>query len=254
MLNFQFRLRYSPDGRKRQWRKFKLSRDENGYWRISRQTLSLKVIVKTLYEILGVPVDATDAQIKRAFRKLVKKTHPDKPGGSAEKFTPIAHAYEVLSDPMRRERYDKTGYENDPKVADAAQKCAMVLSQIVLVIANQNLPDCNVIQSARDTLKIKIQNLTQTADNYRQQARTLRGMAENVQKRGQSDNIIASVLISHANGCESEISKIKEDVDTLEDVLQVLKDYIWKPDQNPDKIPEVRSIWKNCGFKVFEMT
>lgn len=61
------------------------------------------------YEILGVKRDASPEEIKRAFRELAQKYHPDKPGGDAEKFKQINEAYQVLSDPEKRRLYDQYG-------------------------------------------------------------------------------------------------------------------------------------------------
>ena len=66
--------------------------------------------MKDYYEILGVPRDASAEDIKKAFRRLARETHPDaNPGDPAaeEHFREIAEAYEVLSDPGRRARYDR---------------------------------------------------------------------------------------------------------------------------------------------------
>ncbi len=57
------------------------------------------------YQILGVSRDATPQDIKKAFRKLAMKHHPDK-GGDEAKFKEIQQAYEVLSDPDKRQQYD----------------------------------------------------------------------------------------------------------------------------------------------------
>ena len=61
-----------------------------------------------LYERIGVAKDASDTDIKKAYRKLALTHHPDK-GGDAEKFKQISEAYAVLSDPEKRRVYDKTG-------------------------------------------------------------------------------------------------------------------------------------------------
>jgi DnaJ-class molecular chaperone len=57
------------------------------------------------YETLGVQRDATEQDIKKAYRKLASKHHPDK-GGDQEQFKRIQGAYEVLSDPDKRAQYD----------------------------------------------------------------------------------------------------------------------------------------------------
>jgi len=60
------------------------------------------------YEILGIPRDATQGEIKKKFRELAKKTHPDKTNeDSEEEMVELNKAYEVLSDEESREKYDK---------------------------------------------------------------------------------------------------------------------------------------------------
>ena len=62
------------------------------------------------YELLGCAKDASDADIKKAFRKSAMTHHPDK-GGDPEKFKEISKAYEVLSDPEKKQIYDEYGEE-----------------------------------------------------------------------------------------------------------------------------------------------
>ncbi len=66
------------------------------------------------YETLGVAKDATQQQIKSAYRKMARKLHPDvNPGqDAAEQFKLVTRAYEVLSDETKRANYDATGDEN----------------------------------------------------------------------------------------------------------------------------------------------
>ena len=85
---------------------------------------------RDFYEVLGVPRDASQEEIQRAYRKLARQHHPDvnKDPGADDRFKEIAEAYDVLSDPDTRRRYDAFGHQFrqvpegvDPDTWNAAQ-------------------------------------------------------------------------------------------------------------------------------------
>jgi molecular chaperone DnaJ len=59
------------------------------------------------YEVLGISREASQAEIRNAYRNLAKERHPDHPGGSAEEFSMLQEANAVLSDPNRRRQHDE---------------------------------------------------------------------------------------------------------------------------------------------------
>ena len=69
---------------------------------------------KDYYETLGVNRSASDSEIKKAYRKLAVKFHPDKNPGdkqAEEKFKEISAAFEILKDPEKRNQYDQFGHD-----------------------------------------------------------------------------------------------------------------------------------------------
>jgi molecular chaperone DnaJ len=69
-------------------------------------------VAKSLYESLGVSKNASQGEIKKAYRKLVREVHPDRSPGNEERFKEVQSAYDVLSDPEKRAQYDRLGSAN----------------------------------------------------------------------------------------------------------------------------------------------
>jgi curved DNA-binding protein CbpA len=90
-----------------------------------------------LYEVLGVDPTASQKAIQSAFRKRSKEAHPDQ-GGNSEEFDKLKQAYEVLKDPSRRARYDRTGRADEVKVTPQAIQALIDNTVRAMVMAERD--------------------------------------------------------------------------------------------------------------------
>lgn len=115
-----------------------------------------------LYDTLGVPRDAKPRDIKAAYRKRASAAHPDK-GGSDEELQAINLAYETLSDPEKRTRYDATGeVENAAKtMSRGEERFLQALDQALHgMLSDPSERRVNLIETVRGTLSRAKQKTT----------------------------------------------------------------------------------------------
>jgi molecular chaperone DnaJ len=80
-------------------------------------------VKRDYYEVLGIDRDASQSEVKRAYRKLARKYHPDMNQGDEEasrKFSEVKKAYDTLSNPLDRDNYDQYGHDGPPRPGAAA--------------------------------------------------------------------------------------------------------------------------------------
>jgi curved DNA-binding protein CbpA len=179
-----------------------------------------------LYEILGVPRDADAATIRRAFRKKVRKSHPDG-GGSTEDFNTLKSAYDILSDPVRRRRYDETGetidLSTDPHLAKIIEILSIALDQsLVKLNASGSWRDSEILSAMTDIL---IQGSSETSKQKKafeflaEQSKRIKGKFQ----VADGDNVIELAINKRIEICNNQIEQLAEKIDIIDEAIGILK-------------------------------
>lgn len=182
-----------------------------------------------LYEILGVKRDATAAQIKKAFRKLARKYHPDQNPGDESvtaRYHAIVQAHEVLSDPARRARYDRDGDTRVPP--DAQNALVTTLAPAFMAVLQQchtsksDLKKVDFVARMTDVLKADLQRVEHSLAEYEQARKILETVTDRFSTEDDT-NLLASLSRSQLNGVRADEQKAKEVADALIRGLKYLK-------------------------------
>jgi hypothetical protein len=180
------------------------------------------------YRMLGLPRRATAEDVKRAYRQLAKRHHPDH-GGDRERFEAIHAAYEVLSDEDRRRKYDQTG-EVDPRKADNTMAEVMsilmpALPAVLAEIAKQGgkLDSEDVVGH----LKTAIKNAEKNLVNQRTElAKTKKALEESLPRFEVDDgqpNLLAAAAREHLRHIDAATTNFNGELGRIKKALEYLK-------------------------------
>lgn len=198
----------------------------------------------TLYSDLGVDKTATQEQIKKAYRKKAKKTHPDvAAGGDSSEFHKVAKAYNVLMNPETRRRYDETGEEQSTKDPDTPQqkarsKLAGILQKEMINAFqgeyqnNGTYPD--IVKNARESVKAarfelqnkekKITSIMEYFEGVKKRLTYLSG------KEGDEGCLGIGIVNQQLKLVEKEFTIIQQERELLDLVEKELKKYRFRDD------------------------
>lgn len=127
----------------------------------------MPIRAKNHYDALGVAQDATPDQIKRAYRSKARTHHPDK-GGDAQEFASAAAAYDVLSDPQRRQLYDATGQDRETPIEEEANRVLLGLFNEMVSSA----PEGRIL----DCIRLHLDELTRSFKDNKAQIKVRQGL------------------------------------------------------------------------------
>jgi len=187
---------------------------------------------RSFYEILGVPKDADQDQIKHAYRDLCKKYHPDVAGKEFEEiFKQINEAYTILSNEEHRKRYDETGCTNNPEqiIKEVAMQLLKNWFKSLLKQADLSpLIHINFIETLRQTARAK------TAEAIKDKAQASFRMAQLKMIRKRivhlgAVNILIYTLDEELTNYSLIVAQAEFQVKVDEEIEHLLNEYVLDP-------------------------
>jgi DnaJ-class molecular chaperone len=189
---------------------------------------------QNLYVTLGVDKTATQDQIKAAYRKLASQHHPDR-GGSTTSFQGVQKAYEVLSDPERREQYDATGsHEQAPNLDELA---ANEMSNLILQVVDLVDPSkTNLVDYMRNSVLYARAKDEAALAQMEQQSSRRENAARRVSKSNDPHtNLLRDCLLANAAQIRNHIANMKMNLQKYDHLLAKIAEYEYKPDPAPSR-------------------
>jgi DnaJ-class molecular chaperone len=189
-----------------------------------------------LYEVLGLSRDAPPEGIKAAYRKMAKSgVHPDH-GGSTESFALIKLAYDTLSDPERRERYDRTGKTDDqPDTLDAKalQVLFSALAQQIMQAdqlsqSYETMDFLTMIKSSLELQKRAAENVVKSIEDTLEKRKSLSARFHSA--AGKPNHISRMLDAENANALELIRAK-RGEIEIIERAEEMAADHSFDFDQ-----------------------
>lgn len=177
------------------------------------------------YATLGVPKDADGATIKRAYRKASSAAHPDR-GGDARAMTRVNVAYDILSDPARRERYDLGG-EDLPPTPPLEQR-----ARIQLAMAFQSVLEkpqrLNIPAAAKQFLFESKRKCQANISGMGEMMKHFERLKEDVQFKGEAGepNVFLDQLNCAIVNLTSQLENTEDTRAAIERALELLAHYV----------------------------
>jgi len=195
--------------------------------------------MRNFYEVLGVSKTATLKEIKKAYRDKSKKLHPDKEGGTNERFAELSQAYEVLSDEAKRKRYDETGEfkeQSDPFPSFAMHFISMSID--ICFQTNFSVEYDDFVKVISKHINTGLKEGSKLLKKYESVRGKLKKMQRRLCKKSKEgeDNYVAMVMESKLTDTEEAIQGINTQLEMFEKLLSLLGTYEYQVDVKPDYV------------------
>lgn len=206
-----------------------------------------------LYEKLQVDPDATQQEIKDAYRDLAKETHPDKEGGDVEAFKDISKAYMVLSDTRKRKRYDETGIEEGESHTNnlANGLLQRMFNDILTKTGPRGILKINVVIEIKQQLNQIINSAEKGKKGLLESTEELEVVLGRVVHKSEQ-NVFTHILKNRIENNKINHTDLCQSIETAQTALVMIAEYEFIFDRKPE--PEHGSIQviRGTGGNIFQ--
>lgn len=195
---------------------------------------------KDLYRTLGIRPNSSAETVKKAYRKKAMKYHPDRNPGdeaAAAEYHAVQLAFDVLSDPDRRARYDATGDESAAPTGSAESDVLNTLHPIVMAVLAElgsadpeSVVKVDVVAEVAKRLDSQIKTVEQTAEEFERRRRTLAAAVGRITRGGAPDPLLDAALRNQLAQMDAAVRAIGEDLDKFVRVRNYLKECAYRTD------------------------
>lgn len=180
------------------------------------------------YSTLGVDIDASPEEIKKAHRREASKSHPDV-GGDPEAFMAVQHAYETLSDSEKRRRYDA----GEPEPPDAMQLAFNYVGNMFKAIIqdiDHRLFGADVIGKMREIVALDRETTRQQITQWEKRIVFFEKVKSRLSHKGARPNILTGILDQDVLALRSGIKSAEGNIDVLALVEGIVAEYEFERD------------------------
>lgn len=183
------------------------------------------------YKTLGVDKKSPPEEIKKAYRKRAKKTHGDA-GGSDEEFREVKACYDLLADPVRRQRYDETG-QTDEKPTFERQVASELQTLAVLTFANGNWKNHDLIGCMKKAIAENVQQSLLKKRKAADQIAELKDATVRITRKDDKENFLLVAFQAEQQAAEIALQSIEAQIKLLGAMIVAVDNFSWKVDKRP---------------------
>lgn len=187
------------------------------------------------YDVLGVPTDASPAEIKKQYRKKARRAHPDH-GGDPKEMTALSIAYGILSDPKKRSQFDRTGKVNDTlqlnkeAVDQICRRFQQMMAQHGPEIVYQDIIG-QICRQFRDDIKAENAHIHEAEE----QSRFWFRMAKRFKRKSDTVPPILEQMAENSGRAQEAIKDAShENIKILEEAIRIMKAYEFEQEKHAE--------------------